>query len=258
MSVKHSNSIVLPLTRINPRTDRPYARPPSVQTEIEAALDLPLQKAFDLACAGHLRPQTLVYLMRNFRPNGGSSAHDALVLAFFTRLERAGDRLVAGLTDTEREWVQGEVKVKAAEWLFDNRMDVFECSFKLGAERLFLTQIAKVRRRTGAEVSREALVDPESDLTGEEAADARRLAHAGMSTPLAEIRVKLQEALEPLTDKERLALVYVEQLGLTEKEAGERLGCSARNVRYLVTNARAKARGDATSARRRAREGVKP
>ena len=258
MSVKHSNSIVLPLTRIDPKTDRPYVRPPGVQTEIEAALDLSPQKLFDLACAGHLRPQTLVYLMRNFRPKGGSSAHDALVLAFYTRLERAGDRLVAGLTDTEREWVQGEVRVKAAEWMFDDRMDVFECSFKLGAERLFLTQIAKVRRRTAAEVSREALVDPEESLTGEEAADARWLAHAGMTTPLAEVRLQLQEAFELLNDKERLALIYVEQLGLTEKEAGEQLGCSARNVRYLITNARTKARGDATRARRRAREGVKP
>lgn len=258
MSVKHSRSVVLPLTRIDRRTGEPYVRPSRVQAEIEAVLDLPQQKTFDLACAGRLLPQTVVYLMRNFRPKGGSPAHDALVLAFYSRLERSGDRLMADLTDTQREWVEAEVIKKAMAWMFDDRMDVFECSFKTGAERLFLTEIAKVRIRTRGEVSREDLVDPDGDQTGEEVADALGMKHAGATTPLVEVRAELRDMAARLSEKERFALIYVEHLGLIEKEAGERLGCSARNVRYLITSARAKARGETKRPRTRKRKGDKP
>jgi hypothetical protein len=61
MTTKHSKSVVVPLTRIDRKTGQPYVRPKGVREEIEAVLELPLHKAFDLACAGHLRPQTLVY-----------------------------------------------------------------------------------------------------------------------------------------------------------------------------------------------------
>lgn len=256
MTAKHSKSVIVPLTRIDRKTGRPYVRPKEVSEEIEAALDLRLEEAFSLACAGHLRPQTLVYLMRNFRPNRSNPAYDALIVAFYSRLERSGDRLLLGLTETKREWVQSEVVKKVTEWLSDDRMDIFECSFKTGAERLFLTEIGKVRRRTQAEVSQEDLVDAEDDLTGEEMAGALAIRHAGSARPLVEVRSELLEIWEKLTAKERLAIAYVEQLGLTEKEAGERIGCSPRNVRYLIENVRTKARGEPKRARG-VRESVK-
>ena len=258
MNAPHSNGVIAPLTRISKKTGKLYVRPRVVLEEIEAALDLPLHQAFELASTGQLRPQTLVYLMRNFRPNRSNPAYDALVLGFYSRLERSGDRLMAGLTETQREWAQGEVVKKVTEWLFDDRMDIFECSFKRAAEFLFLTEIAKVRRRTKREFSREELVDPQGDLTSEEMADTLSLRHAGVSRPLAEVRAELNEIAEKLTENERLAVAYVEHLGLTEKEAGELIGCSSRNVRYLITNVRAKARGEAKRARSGARESVKP
>jgi DNA-directed RNA polymerase specialized sigma24 family protein len=253
MTAKHSKSVAAPLTRISKKTGEPYARPKGVHEQIEAVLDLPLEKAFDLACRGQLYPQTLVYLMRNFRPNRRSPAYDALLLAFFSRLERAGDRIVGDLPDTQKEWVHAEVANRIQEWMFDNRMDIFEFAFKKGAERLYFTALAKVRRRTGHEVSREDLVDPESDLTGEEVADVLGSLHAGSSMPLAEARAELREIFEKLTEKERHALFYVEQIGLTEKEAGGLLGCSARNVRYLITSARAKAHEEGKRTRGSAR-----
>ncbi|WP_158743044.1 hypothetical protein [Acidisphaera sp. L21] len=253
MTDKTTRSAVRPLTSINRGTGTPYVRPTVVTEEIEMTLALPLAEAFRLASSGCLRPQTLVYLMRNFRPNRRSQAYDALLVAFYSRLERSGDKLVSALTETQREWVQGEVATKVDEWFRDDRMDVFEFSFKTGAERLFFTAISKVRRRTAGEVAQEDLVGLEGGLTGEEAADVLGLRHAGSPRPLAEVRAELSEIQDKLTEKERLAVIYVEQMGMIEEEAGKLIGCSARNVRYLNANARAKARGEERYARRGAR-----
>jgi hypothetical protein len=84
--------------------------------------------------------------------------------------------------------VQGEVVKKVAEWFYDDRMDIFEFSFKTGSERPFFTVASKVRRRTKGEVAQEDLVDPEGDLTGEEVADVLGMRLAGSGRPLAEGR----------------------------------------------------------------------
>jgi len=113
-NVKHSGSVLVPLTRVDQSTGLPYVRPDVVREQIERTLDLPLYQAFELARDGLLRPQTLVYLMRNFRPNSRSPGYDAMILAFYSRLERSGDSLTSGLTETQREWVEGEVVKKVS------------------------------------------------------------------------------------------------------------------------------------------------
>lgn len=257
MTEPNSKSAIVPLTRIDRKTAAPYVRPTAVTKEIEATLALPLHDAFALASSGRLRPQTLVYLMRNFRPNRSNPAYDGLIVAFYSRLERSGDRLMSRMTETQREMVQAEVAAKVAEWFHDDRMDIFECGFRIGAERLFLTAISKVRRQTGFEVAQETLVGSESDMTGEEAADSISRRHAGSERPLAEVRAELQEIQDKLNHNEKLAVVYVEQMGMTEKEAARLIGCSSRNVRYLMESVRAKARGELKRARSSARESVK-
>lgn len=243
--------MVKPLVGSNKKGE-PYARHEDVEAEIEAVLEWPLSKAFDLALDGRLRPQTLVYLMRNFRPNRPNPQYDRLVLAFFSRLQAAGQRLVAGMSQLERERVDGLVQDKAIELAAADKLDIFEMSFKTGAERLYLTEIAKVRLRSRTEHSREDLVDSGSGLTGEEAADllGRR---ADGAMPLAEAKAMLADVMELLTDKERLAVRYVHELGLTEAEAAEQLGCTDRNVRYLISSARQKALGQGKGARGTAR-----
>jgi hypothetical protein len=46
-------------------------------------------------------------------------------------------------------------------------------------------------------------------------------------------------------------------MGMTEKEASRLIGCSDRNVRYLLENVQAKACGETRRARSGARESVK-
>lgn len=232
----------------------PYVRHEDVEAEIDAVLEWPLSKAFDLALEGRLRAQTLVYLMRNFRPNRPNPQYDRVVLAFFSRLQRAGERLVGGMSQVERERVEELVKDKAIELHAADRLDIFEMSFRMGAERLYLTSIAKVRLRSRTERSREDMVEPGSGLTGEDAADllGRR---ADGAMPLAEAKAMLADVMELLTDKERLAVRYVHELGLTEAEAAEQLGCTDRNVRYLISSARRKALGQGKGARGTARVG---
>jgi hypothetical protein len=77
---------------------RPYRRPREVDEEIKAVLEWPLPQAFGLAAEGKLRPQTLVYLLRNFKPNRPGSQYDSLIMAFFSRLQRSGEPLVRELS----------------------------------------------------------------------------------------------------------------------------------------------------------------
>jgi hypothetical protein len=74
----------------------------------------------------------------------------------------------------------------------------------------FFYAASKVRRRTKGEVAQEDLVDPEGDLTGEEVADVLGMRLAGSARPLAE----LLEIQDKLTEKEKLAVLYVEQMGM--------------------------------------------
>lgn len=241
MSDTPEESVVKPLTRVNKKTGKPYVRPKPIETEIEAALDLPLHDAFSLASKGSLRPQTLVYLIRNFKPNRSTPAYDAMVVAFFSRLQRVGDGMLSDLPENYRERAWAYVQDKVLAWFGDDRMDIFEMSFKLGAERLFLTARAMMRRRMATEIPGEDLRDPDIELTAEETADALGLVHRGIGASLAQARIELADALARMTDRERLAVKYVHLLGRTEKEAGELMGCSDRNVRYLLANARSKA-----------------
>lgn len=241
----------------NDGNGRPYYRPDEVEEEIRAVLEWPLPKAFSLAAQGHLRPQTLVYLMRNFRPNQSTPAYDSLVVAFFSRLQRSGRHLIQYFSEIERERIDGAVQDKALELLSKDQLDIFEMSFKTGAERLYLTEISKVRLRSRTEISREDMVDADSDQTGEEVADILGDV-ASDAMPLAEAKAMLADVLDRLSAKERLAVAYVHRLGMTEKEAAERMNCSDRNIRYLLASARRKALGDANTRPNNARERVKP
>ncbi|MEY9404576.1 RNA polymerase sigma factor (sigma-70 family) [Bradyrhizobium japonicum] len=232
---------------------RPYRRHREVEEEIKAVLEWPLPQAFGLAAEGKLRPQTLVYLLRNFKPNRPGSEYDSLIVAFLSRLQRSGEPLVRGMSELHRERVHEFVKDKALRLMQLDRLDIFEMSFKTGAERLYLTAIAAVRLRARTEISREDLVEADSEATGEETADALGFV-ADSSMPLAQARVELKEVLDRLTEKERQAVFYVLQLDLTEKEAGEKMGCSDRNIRYLLKSAREKALAIPNLRARRARE----
>jgi DNA-directed RNA polymerase specialized sigma24 family protein len=233
-----------------------YTRPDGVRQEIEEVLKHPLPVAFRMAAEGKLKPQTLVYLMRNFRPNQRTRDHDNLVVAFLSRLERFGDRLIRDFSEVDREKINGEVMNIVLELINDDKLDIFEMSFKRGATCLYLTARAKVRLRAQTEVSREDLVLPESDMTGEETADALSFVQDG-TLPLAEARAMLRQVRDKLKEREWLALLYVDGMDLTDKEAGEQMNCSARNIQYLLTKARKKVRGEERGARPNTRAKVK-
>lgn len=245
-----------PLTGTNKKGE-PYVRPKEVEAEIAAALEWPLEKTYALALEGKLRPQTLVYLIRNFRPNRSTPEHDRLILAFFSRLQRSGQRMIQNMSELDRERVDELVRDKALDLFSSDDLDIFEMSFKLGAERLYLTATAKVRLRSKTEVSREDMIVSDSGWTGEETADVLSHVSDG-SMPLAEAKAMLADVMELLNENERLAVHYVHELGLTEKEAAEQLNCSDRNIRYLISNAREKALGQGKGARKPRVNRVKP
>lgn len=242
MTDTRGQSIVQQLTQVS-KQQKAYSRPPAVEEEIKAVLALPLHEAFVLAATGRLRPQTLVYLLRNFRPNELTAEYDAMVVAFFSRLEQAGQRIVADLPEIFRERAHAEVKDKALEWFADDKLDIFECSFKLGAERLYLTARTKMRLRMTTEISREDLVSDDTDVDTEEIADALAYRAGRTAMPLAEARAELQSVLAILTDEERIAITHILVMGLTYKEAAAAMDCSDTKVKYLIKRAREKALG---------------
>lgn len=206
-------------------------------------LALPLHDAFALAASGHLRPQTLVYLLRNFKPNRPTPQYDAMVVAFFSRLERAGDRILANLPETMRERAHAIVKDKALEWFAEDHLDIFECSFKLGAERLYLTARSKMRLRMATEISREDLGSDNTEVSTEEIADALAFRAGRSAMPLAEARAQLQSVLALLTDEERIAVGHILAMGRTYDETAAAMGCSDTKVKYLIKRVREIARG---------------
>jgi hypothetical protein len=241
MTIEQGNSMVQPLAKVSTK-QKAYERPPAVEEEIAATLALPLHDAFGLAAAGHLRPQTLVYLIRNFKPNRPTPQYDAMVVAFFSRLELSGDRILSGLPENIRERAHSVVKDKALQWLADDNLDIFECSFKLGAERLYLTARSNMQLRMATEISREDLTTPDSEVNHEEIADAIAVRAGRVGTPLAEIKAELQSIVALLTNEERIAVGHIHLMGLTYAEAAAAMGCSDTKVKYLIQNARNKAR----------------
>jgi len=246
--------VLKPLTGTT-KDGKPYYRPGPVTEEIEAVLKRPLPEAFRLAAEGKLRPQTLVYLMRNFRANQTTREHDNLWVAFFSRLERFGDRVIRDFSESDQEKIRDEVKTIAIELIHKDALDIFEMSFKMGATRLYLTARAKYRLRAETEIPCEDLVAAESDMTGEEVADALSLGQGG-AMPLVDVRARLRQVRDKLSDEEWLALLYVDGMGFTEKEAGKKMRCSDRKVRYLLKAARIKARDEERGARPKSRTKV--
>ena len=240
MADERGKSIVQQLAKVS-KKQKAYTRPAAVEEEIAATLALPLHDAFSLAVSGHLKSQTLVYLLRNFKPNRPTPRYDAMVVAFFSRLERAGNRILADLPENFRERAHAIVKDKALEWFADDNLDIFECSFKTGAERLYLTARSKMRLRMATELYREDLAPPDSDVATEEIADALAVRAGRAAVPLAEARAELQSILALLTDEERIAVGHYHAMGLTYVETAAAMGCSDTKVKYLIKRARDKA-----------------
>ncbi|MFQ3896638.1 sigma factor-like helix-turn-helix DNA-binding protein [Sphingobium sp. R-7] len=241
MADERGNRIVQPLAKVS-KKQKVYKRPPAVEEEIEATLALPLHDAFRLAASGHTRPQTLVHLIRNFRPNQPTPQYSTMVVAFFSRLERAGDRILRDLPENLRERAHDDVQDRALELIAANDLDIFECSFKLGAERLYLTARAKMKLRMRTEISREDMTAPDSDVSTEEIADALAARAGRAGTPLAEIKAELNSIFALLTEEERIAVGHHLLMGLTFEETAAAMGCSDTKVKYIIKNARAKAR----------------
>lgn len=218
-----------------------YVRPDRVETEIAAALELPLDRAFELAANGHLTPQTLAFFLRRFRPNGRSPSYDAMLLAFLSRIERAGRRRLLDIPEHWHERAHEFVQDKVFEWFGTERMDIFEMSFARAVECLYLDARAYLKLRIETELSTEDFALSE-EIDGEDVVDAMagRL-NRGTLTP-AEARSELAGVMAKLTLEEGRALIYVDGLGLIEKEAAQEMKCSVRKVGYRLKSAREKLR----------------
>jgi hypothetical protein len=146
-TLSHQKSQLRPLTKIHSKTKEVYTRHPAISAEIEAVLQWPLHDAFSLASQHKLKPQTLVYLLRNFQPNRPTPQYNSMVVAFFSRVERAGWSFVKDLAQNEQERVHAEVKDVILKRMWETEvMDALELSFKKVVDRLYMPFAASITR----------------------------------------------------------------------------------------------------------------
>src|SRR3546814_172419 len=195
-----------PLTRMRKKGSI-YVRPPRIEQEIIAALDLPLEQAYQLAASGKLSPQALIFFLRRYRPAGRSPAYDAMFKTFFARVERAGHRYLSDIPGHWHERAHIRVSDKILEWMSDDRMDIFEVSFRSAVEGLYLDARSYLKLRITTEKPTEDFAIPDEDLTGEDAVDVLYASVKPDALPLAEVRLELRSVLGKLKaeeDRERV------------------------------------------------------
>ncbi|GLS33065.1 Sigma-70, region 4 [Mesorhizobium albiziae] len=238
---RHDDKVLPPLTRVT-KQGVTYARPERIEQEIAAALDLPLNQAFKLAASGHLSPQALVFFLRRFRPNKRSTEYDAMFMAFFSRIERAGTRHLSDIPSHLHERAHDQVRDKVLSWMSDDRMDIFEASFRTVVERLYLDARSRLMLRISTELPIGDFGSDDEETSGGDVVDALFASTNPQPRSLADVRSELRSIIAQLDGEEGQALLYVDGLGMTEKEAAAQMNCSDRKVRYLLKRARPKAR----------------
>lgn len=217
----------------------PPVRPLRVQTEIEQVVDLPLHNAFSLAATGKLLPQTVVHLLRNFRPNQPTPLHGAAFEWFLAKVEASADRLLGGLPPHWRERGREMAIDEVLKRFESGKLDIFEMSYSTAMRRICVDVVRYLRPRMRTELPIEDFSDQDGELTGLDAVEAR-VFKMGVVMPASEASAQLASALACLTDKERRVLLAIEMMDMTEAEVADIIGCGPRNIRHILKRAREK------------------
>ncbi len=235
----------------------PYVRLPQVECQIDNVIELELEDlrthldVFDRKDKTYLASETLIHLIRKARREKNRPVLDASVKALFRRCEANLLKTVdnslpnAGKIREDTLAELGKLLARDGTGKVPDRLDLFEWRFTLQFQSL---RIDASRRETSA-VNRNASLP--SDATAVDVADLEaafdKVASCqttsdakGIYAPSPEDQMMTRDIyrqLCALPKDERNALIETKIIGLTEEEAGSKLGVSSRTIRTRKKNA---------------------
>lgn len=235
----------------------PYVRLPQVECQIDNVIELELEDlrthldVFDRKDKTYLASETLIHLIRKARREKNRPVLDASVKALFRRCEANLLKTVdnslpnAGKIREDTLAELGKLLARDGTGKVPDRLDLFEWRFNLQFQSL---RIDAIRRETSA-VNRNASLP--SDATAVDVADLEaafdKVASCqttsdakGIYAPSPEDQMMTRDIyrqLCALPKDERNALIETKIIGLTEEEAGSKLGVSSRTIRTRKKNA---------------------
>ncbi len=235
----------------------PYVRLPQVECQIDNVIELELEDlrthldVFDRKDKTYLASETLIHLIRKARREKNRPVLDASVKALFRRCEANLLKTVdnslpnAGKIREDTLAELGKLLARDGTGKVPDRLDLFEWRFNLQFQSL---RIDAIRRETSA-VNRNASLP--SDATAVDVADweaafdkvasCQTTSDAkGIYAPSPEDQMMTRDIyrqLCALPKDERNALIETKIIGLTEEEAGSKLGVSSRTIRTRKKNA---------------------
>ena len=245
-----------PLTKRKKPDNSLYVRPEKIEKEIDDVIGLDLhsltRRLFiaDPKQSGYLSSETLMHLIRHALSANEKPVVDVVIKVLFSRCEAIlQNQVLNSLPNAQniREEVLAELgKLIARE--DPERLDVYECRFNLAFRNL---RIDVINRETLA-VNRIASVSDDSNVV--EVADLEaafdRVASFQTSSdsnaiyaPSPEDQLIAREIyaqIHQLPRNERDALIETKIMGMTEQEAGKKLGVSDRTIGTRKRNAIAK------------------
>lgn len=234
-----------------------YVRLHQVECQIDDVIDLELEdlrtrlNVFNWKDTAYLASETLVHLIRKARREKNRPVLEAAVKALFRRCEANLLRTVdnslpnAGKIREDTLAELGKLLARDGTGKVPDRLDLFEWRFNLQFQSL---RIDAIRRETNA-VNRNASLP--SDATAVDVADLEaafdKVASCqttsdanGIYVPSPEDQMMARDIyrqLFMLPKDERNALIETKIIGLTEEEAGNKLGVSSRTIRTRKKNA---------------------
>ncbi|MEP4989815.1 MAG: sigma factor-like helix-turn-helix DNA-binding protein [Paracoccaceae bacterium] len=235
----------------------PYVRLPQFECQIDNVIELELEDlrthldVFDRKDKAYLASETLIHLIRKARREKNRPVLDASVKALFRRCEANLLKTVdnslpnAGKIREDTLAELGKLLARDGTGKVPDRLDLFEWRFNLQFQSL---RIDAIRRETSA-VNRNASLP--SDATAVDVADLEaafdKVASCqttsdarGIYAPSPEDQMMARDIyrqLCALPKDERNALIETKIIGLTEEEAGSKLGVSSRTIRTRKKNA---------------------
>ena len=241
-----------------------YTRPPVVEAQIDAALQLSRSDLrarlliTDRNDPCYLRSECLVYLVREGRLSIDQELMSAVLPVLLGRCEanllvKVQDGWVPDAADLRQEILKNLMELFATDGTgdFPNELDFYECRFNKAFMALRIDAVRIDARRHKHNIT---VVDlPPSESVGEP--DAYEDAFARVSEtfrvlPTQEwdvFREPFIKAIEALPDDEREAVILVHVLGYKEESedpeeetAATRCNCTGRTIRNRLTRAAAK------------------
>ncbi|WP_439621276.1 hypothetical protein [Hyphomonas sp.] len=242
-----------------PNKGQLYARPPIVETELDAALLLSNDEVFarlpigDPKASGYLRSECLVHLMRAALAQDKDTHFNRILPVLLKRCERIlrskiSERIVSDAEGLREVILQDLCQLFIEDWRDPkhNKLDIFECRFNMAFRSLRLDKLEKVQNHNDNFQDLPRAGSGDDDRSDDDV--LAQISDASWTLPLQDSAVmarELYDAIEGLPPDIRKALILCKFYQLKEESsdpsettAAQLCKCSGRTIRSRLTKAK--------------------